>query len=61
MEMWFAPRILARPPEGVAMGIRSRTLAVAAAGMLRATGELNTQSSRLKDVIESFLHEMTTT
>jgi methyl-accepting chemotaxis protein len=39
----------------------ARETGESAAQVLAATGELNTQSSRLKDVIDSFLHEMATT
>jgi len=39
----------------------ARETGESASHVLHATGELNTQSNRLKGVIESFLHEMTTT
>jgi methyl-accepting chemotaxis protein len=39
----------------------ARETGQSASHVLAATGELNTQSSRLKDVIDAFLHEMETT
>ncbi len=39
----------------------ARETGESATHVLQATGELNTQSNRLKTVIESFLHEMATT
>jgi methyl-accepting chemotaxis protein len=45
----------------VAVNEVARETGESAAQVLAATGELNTQSSRLKDVIDSFLLEMATT